>query len=183
MMTSVRVLAIALFTILLLGVQYISHACNKREPTRDTGPGPHDYSAGVADGKLWRKGDAGEPMILRARVLDTCGSPVTGARIQILHANQDGDHEPDRWRADLRSDDRGVFKVLTVYPGYTGGIARHMHFSITHPAHQPLFTRLFFKNDPNIDHGIEDLAIVLEEIQRSEGKGWVAGYEFVLVPK
>ena len=122
-------------------------------------------------------------MILRARVLDTCGNPVAGTRIQILHANQDGDHEPDRWRADLMTDERGVFKLLTVYPGYTGGIPRHMHFNITHPTHQQLFTRLFFKNDPNMEHGVEDLAIVLEEIQRSTGKGWVAGFEFVLAPK
>ena len=181
-MTSVRVSVMFLIAAVQLSIPPLVNACIKSEPTRDTGPGPHDYSAGVTDSKLWRKGDLGEPMILRARVLDACGKPVAGARIQILHANQDGAHEPDRWRADLTTDERGVFKLLTVYPGYTGGIPRHMHFNITHHSHAQLYTRLFFKNDPNIEHGVDDLAIVLEEIQRSSGKGWVAGFEFVLAP-
>ena len=161
MMTYARVSAIALFTTLLFGVQYLSYSCNKREPTHETGPGPHDYSAGVADSKLWRKGDAGEPMILRARVLDTCGNPIAGARIQILHANQDGEHEPDRWRADLLTNDRGVFKLLTVYPGYTGGIARHMHFNITHPAYQQLFTRL-----SDLDSRITELMTLRDDMSK-----------------
>ena len=32
-----------------------------------------------------------------------------------------------------------------------------------------MVTRLFFKNDPDIDHGIEDLAIPLEEDPVSAG--------------
>lgn len=160
-----------------------SGACNQRQPTREMNPGPHDYSAGVADGRLWREGDAGEPLFIRARVLDTCGNPVSGARVQIVHANQDGDHEADRWRADLNSDERGAFSLVTVFPGYAGSIARHIHFIITHPDHERLVTRLFFKNDPAVGHGVEDLAMTLEEIERERGRGWVAGYEFVLSPR
>jgi len=178
----IPVITKALFIVLLFGLQTITYACIKREPTRDTGPGPHDFSSTNSDNQLWKKGDVGEPLILRARVLDTCSDPIVGAEVQILHANQDGIHEADRWRAGLKTDGRGEFKLLTVFPGYTGGIPRHMHFVVSHPKHQLLMTRLFFKNDPSIDHGIEDLAIVLEEIQRKTGKGWAAGYEFVMVP-
>lgn len=168
---------------LLAGASPAALACEARTPTRATGPGPHDYSAGVADNKLWREGDAGEPLFIRARVLDTCGEPVAGARIQILHANQDGAHEPDRWRADLTSDERGAFQLVTVNPGYTGGIPRHIHFVITHPRHRQLVTRLFFKDDPSIDGTTEELAMVLEEVPRGDATGWVAGYEFVLEPQ
>jgi len=183
MAISARVSAITLSIALLLGAQYAALACDQREPTRETNPGPHDYSVGSADPELWREGDGGEPLFLRARVLDTCGQPIAGARVQMLHANSHGDHELNRWRAHLESDERGAFKVVTVFPGYTGGIARHIHFIITHPAHPQLVTRLFFKNDPGLEHGIEDLAMVLEEIPRGEAKGWVASYEFVLAPK
>jgi len=169
--------------ILLAGFQPATNACERREPTREMSPGPHDFSAGVNDSKLWREGDGGEPLFIRARVLDTCGKPVAGARIRVVHANQDGDHEPDRWRAELTSDERGTFSLVTVFPGYTGGLPRHMHFIIDHPEHRQLITRLFFKNDPAVDHGIEDLAMVLEEIEREHGRGWVAGYEFVLPKK
>lgn len=183
MIASARASAIVLSAGILLGSPPTSLACDKREPTLEMSPGPHDFSAGVRDPKLWREGDGGEPLFIRARVLDTCGKPVSGARIRIVHANQHGAHEPDRWRAELTSDDRGTFNLVTVFPGYTGGLPRHMHFIIDHPDHRQLITRLFFKNDPSVDHGIEDLAMVLEEIEREQGKGWVAGYEFVLAPK
>ncbi len=172
-----------LFAALLLGFLPASQACDEREPTQEMSPGPHDFSAGVSDTRLWREGDDGEPLYLRARVLDTCSKPVAGARIRIVHANQNGDHEPDRWRADLTSDQRGSFNLVTVLPGYAGGLPRHIHFIITHPDHRQLITRLFFKNDPAMDHGIEDLAMVLEEIERERGRGWVAGFEFVLPSK
>ena len=160
-----------------------SYACEQRELTRETGPGPHDFSLGVPDPKLWREGDEGEPLFLRARVLDGCGEPVVRARVQILHANQYGDHELDRWRADLQTDDRGTFNFVTVFPGYTGGLPRHIHFVITHPAHPQLVTRLFFKNDPSVDEEIENLAVVPEEVSRDGNRGWVVGYEFVLAPR
>lgn len=185
MAISVRCAALALFTAMLLGVHGVSHACNKREPTRETSPGPHDFSHAPAQDRLWREGDAGEPLLLQVRVLDTCGEPVVGALVRILHANQDGVHEEGRWRAHLSTDGRGEVKFLTVSPGYTGGIARHVHFVITHPEYRELVTRLFFKNDPDRDPGLEDLALVLEEVQRQadtqgENRGWMAGYEFVL---
>ena len=154
--------------------------CASRAPTRATGPGPHDYTHPSVGSRLWQDGDPGEPLFLRARVLDTCGKPVAGARVQILHANENGVHEENRFRTDLDTGERGEFKLLTVYPGYTGGIARHIHFLISHSGYDTLVTRLFFKNDPSVDHGVEDLAMVLEEIHRDGRRGWVATYEFVL---
>ena len=172
-----------MMAVLAIGVQAASLACDTRKPTPDTGPGPHDFSVAPGESSLWREGDDGEPLILRARVLDTCGKAVQGARVRILHADQDGEHDPYRWRAHLRTDDRGEFKVVTVFPGYAGYMARHIHFIISHPDHRQLVTRLFFKNDPAVDESIDDLAIVLEEIQRGEEKGWIGGYEFVLAPE
>ena len=175
--------ASALFAALALGVQPATHACNPRAPTPETSPGPHDYSFAPAGNELWREGDEGEPLLLHARVLDVCGKPVAGARIQILHANQYGDHEPDRWRAVLNADSSGEFKLVTVYPGYAGSIARHIHFVVTHPDHQSLVTRLFFRNDPAAGRDIEDLTVVLDEVRRGDVTGWTGGYEFVLPPR
>lgn len=173
----------ALLTALVIGYQTASFACDERKPTPETGPGPHDFSVAPAESNLWREGDEGEPLLLQARVLDTCGRAVRGARVRILHADQDGEHDPHRWRAHLRSDDAGEIKLVTVFPGYAGYMARHIHFIIDHPDHRQLVTRLFFKNDPAIDESIDDLAIVVEEIQRGAEKGWIGGYEFVLAPK
>ncbi len=157
-----------------------AYACDARQPTPATSPGPHDFSFGVEDPRLWQEGDPGEPLFLRARVVDSCGKPLAGARVRILHANAFGAHEADRWRADLTTDERGGFRLATVFPGYTGGLPRHIHFIIDHPDHPQLVTRLFFKNDPSVDHGVEDLAMVLEQVDRDGGTGWLAAYEFVL---
>lgn len=180
MVTPIKEWTITLSAALILSVHANAFACDARLPTPGMSPGPHDYSYASEGSDLWQEGDEGEPLFLRARVLDTCGKPVAGARIQILHANQDGDHEPERWRARLSSDDRGEFKVTTVYPGYAGSIARHIHFIVSHPGYEELVTRLFFKNDPATGLDLEDLTVVLDEVRRGDVRGWVGGYEFVL---
>ena len=175
--------SVLLLVVLLAAAPWSSHACDEREPTPETSRGPHDFSALPSEDRLWRKSDAGEPLFLHARVLDTCGNPVAGARVRILHANHYGDHEPDRWRAELTSNAFGEFKVTTVYPGYAGSFARHIHFIIEHPEHRQLVTRLFFNNDPAVDQSVEKLAVVLDAIRRDDVTGWVGGYEFVLAPR
>ena len=158
----------------------VAQSCSERQPTRITGPGPHDFSYGVSDPVLWRDGDGGEPLVLRGRVLDTCGKPVANALVRIVHANENGDHIADRWRAHLNTDASGQFRVVTVLPGYTAGLPRHMHFIIEHPEHRRLMTHLYFKNDPLAEPGAEDLSLVLEEVQREDRRGWLSNFEFVL---
>lgn len=34
-----------------------------------------------------------------------------------------------------------------------------------------------------VDLGIEELAVVLDEVRRGDARGWVGGYEFVSPPK
>ena len=154
--------------------------CKSREPTRETSPGPHDYSNAADSTRLWQQGDPGEALYLRLRVMDTCGKPLEGARVQVLHANHEGAHEHDRWRGITSTNARGGAQVLTVFPGYTGGLPRHIHFVVSHPGHAELVTRLFFKNDPEADIDVEDLAMVLEQVERDGKRAWLAGFEFVL---
>ncbi len=164
----------------LLGLWLPAQACIERAPTPQTFLGPHDYTSQSSDNRLWREGDPGEPLFLSARVLDACSNPIAGAEVRIVHADSQGNFVPGRFRARLETDAEGAFKVVTVLPGYAGGWPRHIHFVITHPAHGRLVTWLFFKNDPAGEMGGEQLALVLEEIPRGDGKAWVAGYEFVL---
>ena len=182
MIVQTNAFAAVLLAALAMSPQSTAVACSERKPTPQTGPGPHDFTTAPSESKLWQEGDGGEPLFLRARVLDTCGEPISGARVRVLHANEHGEHDPNRWRTHLDTDAGGTFEVITVLPGYTGGLARHIHFVITHPDHAELVTRLFFKNDPGSDAETEDLTMVLEEIRRGDRTAWVAGYEFVLPP-
>ena len=173
----------ALLIVFALVVASPSKACVSRAPTLPASIGPHDFSSMSTESRLWRDGDAGEPLFFRARVVDTCSAPIAGAVVRVVHADHHGDHDPDRWRARLSSSGRGEFKMVTVVPGYAGGLPRHIHFIIEHPAHRQLITRLFFRNDAAADPSLEPLSLILEEIRRDAGTGWTAEYEFVLVPK
>jgi protocatechuate 3,4-dioxygenase beta subunit len=178
-----RLKSVPLFAAFLLGIASEVQACMERMPTPQAGAGPHDYSQAPSDSRLWRDGDEGEQLFLRARVLDTCGGPVAGALVKLRHASHAGDFLADRWRADLKTDAHGAFTVLTVLPGYAGGLPRHMHFIISHSDHRQLVTRVYFKSDPAAKSDASDLAIVLEEVQRDQGRGWAGSHEFVMTPK
>ena len=175
--------SIALFAALLLAASSGVQACIERAPTAPAGAGPHDYSQAPSKSRLWRDGDEGEQLFVRARVLDTCSEPVAGALVKLRHASHAGYFLTDRWRADLKTDAGGAFSVLTVLPGYAGGLPRHMHFVITHPDHRQLVTRVYFKSDPAAHGDVNDLAIVLEEVRRDKARGWVASLEFVMAPE
>jgi protocatechuate 3,4-dioxygenase beta subunit len=178
-----RVTGVLMATLLAYAHAGDAHACSAREPTPTASLGPHDFSTAPAERRLWKEGDPGEPLFLDLRVLDTCGEPIPGVRVRLLHADQDGLHHPRRFRAHLDSDARGAVKVVTVYPGYAGGMARHIHFVLTHPGYRELVTRLFFKNDPAAQEDVPDaLTIPLEEVRHGDQPRWAGGYEFVLAP-
>lgn len=168
----------------LIGFQSFSIACTTREPTRGVGYAPHWHYDGDAPSstELWREGDPGEPLFLRGRVLDTCGKAIAGARVQLWHADKDGTHSDDRWRSDFKVADDGSFKLKTVLPGYAGGLPRHIHIVVSGGGYEDLVTRLFFRDDEYLAASDQDLALLLEEIQRDNGRGWVSGFEFVLKP-
>ncbi len=174
---------ISLCLIIFTAVPFMSIACEHREPTRQTGMGPHFAHEATDNTQLWTKSDPGEPVFLRARVIDTCGKPLANARVQLWHADHDGMHHEDRWRADFNTDDKGSFKVTTVMPGFAGGLPRHIHIIVNKGGYTKLVTRIFFKNDPSASEWDADLIMNVDEVQRNERRGWVGSYEFVLQPE
>jgi len=110
----------------------------------------------------------GQLMRLRVRVLDEDGSPVSGALVEIWHANaagryshpNDDDHAPiDRnfyGAARLLTDESGAFELRTIKPGAypvpdSGGWWRppHIHFSLFGKIWlSRLVTQMYFPDDP-----------------------------------
>lgn len=155
-------------------------ACIERVPTPQAWLGPHDFTTAPGERELWKKGDPGEPLVLHLKVLDTCGEPIPGVRVHLLHADYDGEHRLGRNRAVLHSDRRGAVNVLTLLPGYAGDLPRHIHFIVSDPGYEELVTRLYFKSDPAAGAEQDPLAMVIEEVRRGDETRWVGGYEFVL---
>jgi protocatechuate 3,4-dioxygenase beta subunit len=112
----------------------------------------------------------GEIILVRGRVLDTAGNPVTSARIVVWQANHHGryDHPDDtnpapldpnfQGRALLRTDADGGYGFRTIKPGaYPMGSAerggmrcQHIHFRINSPSEE-LTTQMYFEGDPLIE--------------------------------
>ncbi len=120
--------------------------------------------------------NAGEPVLVRGRVLDLDGRPVRGATIDFWQTNalgqywqQDPTQRPDNLRFRMPLGDDGVYAFTTVrpapytvpYDGPVGALLRaggrhawrpaHFHFRVLADGHVPLTTELFPADDPYID--------------------------------
>ena len=95
-------------------------------------------------------GIPGKPMFFNARVLDTEGRPVPGARVDIWHSDDDGSYDIMMPQLDglamrglFRSDAQGRIWFTSILPksypipsdGTVGGILRAANRSIMRPAH------------------------------------------------
>lgn len=176
-------LSAVMATVMVAG-DVLAQSCRAREPTPSASLGPHDFSAAPPDGRLWWEGAEGEPLSLELRVIDTCGAPVADALVRVLHAGPDGEHHPDRWRAHLRTDRRGMLRLITAVPGHAGWMARHIHVLVDHPRYRELVTRLYIPDEPERgQHEFGPLGLVLERFEVSQRRGWASGFELVLEPR
>ena len=122
------------------------------------------------------KGNAGDPVLVRGRVLDTSGRPIAGAMLDFwqaapngLYPAQDGSQSPENLRFRMKTDGEGRYAFSTVkpaaytvpYDGPVGGLLRaggrdawrpaHFHFIVTADAHLPVVTELFSADDPYVE--------------------------------
>ena len=97
-----------------------------------------------------------------------CGTPLSGALLDIWHADANGNYhdarEKYRLRGRLRTDDEGRYSFTSIKPPPYGpwfaelfGYYRpaHYHFKLSRTGYEPLTTQLYFKGDPNL--GANDL--------------------------
>jgi len=125
------------------------------QPTEETDIGIYHIPGAPETQNLWRDGDPGERLLLRGRILNSNGTPIPDAQVELWHADGDGQVHEDRYRTLLRSKANGGFAVRTALPGYIPGApgvwgARHIHVVVTHPNYQQLISLIFFKGDPNL---------------------------------
>lgn len=120
-------------------------------------------------------GDPGVPLVVTGKVLNTRGEPVTGARVDIWHADHHGRYDVQgyRYRTKLNLDDTTSYEVDTVMPGHYGDRpAQHIHYLISAPGHKTLITQLYFATDPYFE-GDPD---------RKYGKGGLVGNRELIKP-
>lgn len=164
-----------------LGVSALVEELNNPRPlgaTPNTVAGPF-YRPDVPElplGANLSRDGKGEMLRVRGRIVDTQGSALPGAMIEVWHANAAGIYEnqqPDRQpefnlRGRFRADAKGQFHFLTIKPagyflpldGPVGRLMRaldcplerpaHIHFRVTAEDHETLTTHVFDRADPAI---------------------------------
>jgi protocatechuate 3,4-dioxygenase beta subunit len=113
-------------------------------------------------------GEFGTRIIIKGRVVDRQGRPVTGAWINVFQTDSRGYYtpadsmnktmnEPDaRLFVFLRTGDKGQFEIHTVRPGnypkkYEGRyIPQHIHINVKAAGHSHRNIQLVFSDDPSM---------------------------------
>jgi hypothetical protein len=83
------------------------------------------------------RGEPGTPMILSGRVLSRDRRPLAGVTMFVYHADASGRYmaagDPTgdpRLSGVLRTNERGEYRVHSVWPGQEGGAPPHLHYEV-----------------------------------------------------
>ena len=91
--------------------------------------------------QLARPGDSGTPLVIRGRLVDARGTPLSGVPVRVYHADLHGEY--GRYDGTLTTGPNGVYQVGTIRPGSYGGYAAHVHYVVTRGSSKSYFQLLF----------------------------------------
>jgi hydroxyquinol 1,2-dioxygenase len=172
------------------------------------GPFWRSDSPKMASGEsIVRSPTPGEPVLVRAEVVDVDGTPVEGAEVDVWHASTEGFYEnQDPGQADMNlrgrftTDAAGRFECRTVKPagypvpvnGPVGDLLRlqgrhnlrpaHIHFLIAKPGFKTQFAQVYSSDDENLETDVQ-FAVTAPLVGRyvaQAGGGWQLTQRFVL---
>jgi len=154
-----------------------------------------------------RSATPGDPLLVRAEVVDGAGRPVDGAEVDVWHASTEGLYEnqdPEQAQMNLRgrfvTDAQGRFELRTVKPagypvpanGPVGDLLRlqgrhnlrpaHIHFLIAKAGFKTQFAQVYSADDPNLETDVQ-FAVTAPLVARyvaQTGGGWLLEQRFVL---
>ena len=154
-----------------------------------------------------RPDEKGEQLLMTGRVLSADGSPVTGAILDVWHADVQGlysgfsDLPEGILRGKVPTDEQGRFELRTIMPapytipheGPTGQLLEacgwhpwrpsHLHLLVSGDGHETLITQLYFADgdylDSDVAGAVKESLIVRPE---RDGDSLRFDYEFRLAP-
>jgi protocatechuate 3,4-dioxygenase beta subunit len=164
----------------------------------DPPPTCGDATAANIEGPFYKKGaphratlvearDAGERLTITGVVRSTDCKPITGAEMEIWHADARGAYDDDgfHFRGALATDARGRWELRSIVPGrYLNGDRyrpAHVHVKLRARGHLALTTQLYFDGDPYND-GDPFIVPSLVMAHRKDGSMRRASFDFVLAP-
>jgi len=119
--------------------------------TPESGLGPYYKRGAPPATTLVAQGESGLPLVVSGKVLDPAGKPLSGAVLEVWHADGRGIYDlvGYRYRASVVAGSDGSYRFLTVMPGhYPERVAQHIHYRVSAPGRKVLVTQLYFATDP-----------------------------------
>lgn len=157
-----------------------------------------------------RDDEKGTPLLFQGQVRSTDGSPLSNAKIELWHADEEGFYSQfapgiPEWnlRGTFIADEEGNFRIDTMQPapyqiptdgacgqliaaaGWHAWRPAHLHLKVSAPGFELLTAQLYFPGD---DHNDDDIAnavkpeLLLDIQPATEGNGVQTTYDFVLDP-
>jgi protocatechuate 3,4-dioxygenase beta subunit len=118
---------------------------------------------------------------LEGTVLTRSCRPVSGALLDLWHADENGDYDNSgfRYRGHLFADESGRYRFRTIMPGPYPGRTRHYHLKVQAPQRPILTTQLYFPGEVRNDYDSffsEQLLMRYDDAP----SGAVARFDFIL---
>jgi protocatechuate 3,4-dioxygenase beta subunit len=122
-------------------------------PTPSNTLGPFYKRGAPRREKLIEQNEAGIPLLVNGRVINTTGQTLADATIEVFHADHYGEYDLEgfRHRGEIPVRASGEYEFETIMPGQYSGRAQHIHYVITAPGHRQLVTQLYFETDPKFE--------------------------------
>ena len=120
------------------------------------------YTRGVPEqSELCASGSGGkERLMVSGRVLGADCKPLSGALVEVWHADANGDYSEFTrgkkddpaclLRASLKTGAEGRYCYTTIMPAEYPGRPRHIHYRVSHAAHATLVTQLYFGRERGV---------------------------------
>jgi catechol 1,2-dioxygenase len=189
-------------------------ATGHREGNKGSIEGPYyvpDAPEQGAHGTIpMREDEGGTPLAWSGTVTSTDGTPLSGAKVEVWHADDDGYYSQfapgiPAWnlRGTFTVGDDGAFEIHTVQPapyqiptdgacgkliaaaGWHAWRPAHIHVKVSAPGHELLTAQLYFPGD---EHNDDDIAsavkpeLILDPQPAGDGTSARVTYGFVLDP-
>jgi protocatechuate 3,4-dioxygenase beta subunit len=141
------------------------------EPTPSQTEGPYFTPNSPERWRFLEPDMKGTPILLTGIVLTQRCVPITGAMVELWHANDAGEYDNKgyRLRGHQFTDDRGVYRFSTIVPGLYPGRTRHFHLKFQAPNQSVLTTQFYFPNEPTNEHDRLFNPELLLKINRGSG--------------
>ncbi len=119
------------------------------DPTPAQTEGPY-FTPNSPERSVLTDGSEGTPIRLEGSVLTRNCRPVSGALVELWHADHDGeyDNEGYRYRGHVFTGQDGRYRFDTIVPGLYPGRTRHFHVKYQAPSQPVLTTQLYFPDEP-----------------------------------